>query len=443
MVKIIERTFLLLLFIEIIFFEITCSKNLNVIPNNKGLKPSKNLRGFYKQPSIKSQVGGYHQAEVYFKTKVPSLNLDQSGVTDIDCYDDDKITFRRHDVKKIHQWPDKVILMISHKWKCFGKSTTQFFMVKDKKVDVKNNKVTFITESCDIQDWSEEFYLDVSWENVKQNNLYKRSKLPKIDTSNTFSLNVLFDEANGKTSKPDISLAEISKAKVLCANCFMTGKATVSLRIAAKFGFFSGFKLTDASIALDGNVKLNMDLAIEGAAETDSSKTLLTLPISGIGIPGIFNLGPSIDLVSKTGIAAGANATINFGGDINLPNFHAKATFVKFPPTFEQSGFNPDVNLHKPNLDIGTQPKVSFSAALKPRLAFGLSVLKDRLVKKKVGIELVGQLDTSITFGETSKCNTDDDRLESNLNGNLGFFINDDNFPIFEFPSKDLINKCI
>ncbi|CAG8598413.1 14845_t:CDS:2 [Funneliformis caledonium] len=418
MVKLIEKSLLLLLFIEIIFVEIVFSKNFKVIPNNKGLKPSKNLRAFYRQPNSKSQVGGYHKAEVYFKTKVPSLNLDQSGVTDIDCYDDDKITFQRHDVKKVHQWPDKVILMISHKWKCFGKSTTQFFMVKDKKVDIKNNKVILSTE--------------------------RRIDIPDIDISNTLSLNVLFDKSKGKTSKPDIPLGEISRTKLLCANCFMNGEATVSLRIAAEFGFFSGFELTDASIALDGNVKLNVDLALVVSSEIESVTTLATLPIGGIGVPGLFNLGPSIDLVASTKITAGANATINFGGDINLPKFHAKATFVDFPPTFEQSGFNPVVSLRKPKLDIDAQPRVSISGALKPRIAFGLSVLNDRLVRKKVGIELVGQLDTSITHGKTSNCDTDlNERLESSLNGNLGFFIENDNFPIFNFPSKGLLNECI
>ncbi|CAG8679274.1 12233_t:CDS:1, partial [Funneliformis mosseae] len=396
------------------------------------------------QPNSKSQVGGYHKAEVYFKTKVPSLNLDQSGVTDIDCYDDDKITFQRHDVKKVHQWPDKVILMISHKWKCFGKSTTQFFMVKDKKVDIKNNKVILSTERCDIQDWSQEFIVDDSWENGKQKKNYRRIDLPDIDISNTLSLNVLFDKSKGKTSKPDIPLGEISRTKLLCANCFMNGEATVSLRIAAEFGFFSGFELTDASIALDGNVKLNVDHALVVSSEIESVTTLATLPIGGIGVPGLFNLGPSIDLVASTKITAGANATINFGGDINLPKFHAKATFVDFPPTFEQSGFNPVVSLRKPKLDIGAQPRVSISGALKPRIAFGLSVLNDRLVRKKVGIELVGQLDTSIIHGKTSNCDTDlNERLESSLNGNLGFFIENDNFPIFNFPSKGLFNECI
>ncbi|CAG8700450.1 2845_t:CDS:1, partial [Funneliformis mosseae] len=47
-----------------------------------------------------------HKADIYFKTKVPSLNLDQSGITGIDC-DDDKITLRGNDVDKVNQWPDK------------------------------------------------------------------------------------------------------------------------------------------------------------------------------------------------------------------------------------------------------------------------------------------------------------------------------------------------
>ncbi|CAI2179196.1 12353_t:CDS:2, partial [Funneliformis geosporum] len=366
--------------------------NFNVIPSNKGgLKPSTNLRGFYRQK--KSKVGGYHKAEIYFKTKVPSLNLDQSGIAGIIC-DDNKITLRGNDVEKVNQWPDKVMLLISHKWKCFGKSTTQFVMVKDKIVDASNKKVTFSIERCNIQDWSQEFLLDVSWENGHPKKLNRRIDLPEINLANTLNLNVLFDEATGKTSNPDIPFADIADGKLLCTNCFMNGEATIALRVAGEFGI-TGIKLTDATITLDGNIKLNVDISLVVKAGIKSSITLASLPIISFGVPGLFNIGPSIDLVASTEISADVKAKVIFGGDISLPKFNAKVTFVN-EPSFEQSGFIPEINLHKPILDI----------------------INDALFKQKVGLELVGQLNANITLGKQSKCRKGKQpRLESTVNG--------------------------
>ncbi|CAG8753972.1 10962_t:CDS:2, partial [Funneliformis mosseae] len=96
----------------------------------------------------------------------------------------------------------------------FGKSTTQFVIVKDKIVDASNKKVTLTTE---------------------------RSK--------------------GNSSNPDILFTDIAGAKILCSNCFMNGEATVSLRVAGEF-VDSEIKFTDATFALDGNVKLNVDISL-------------------------------------------------------------------------------------------------------------------------------------------------------------------------------------
>ncbi|CAG8753951.1 13164_t:CDS:1, partial [Funneliformis mosseae] len=160
-----------------------------------------------------------------------------------------------------NQWPDKVMLLISHKWKCFGKSTTRFVMVKDKIVDASNKKVTLTTERCNIQEWSQEFLFDVSWVNENPEKLNRRIDLPEINRTNTLDLNVLFDEATGKSSNPDILFTDIAGAKILCSNCFMDGEATVSLRVAGEF-VGSEIKLTDATFALDGNVKLNVDISL-------------------------------------------------------------------------------------------------------------------------------------------------------------------------------------
>src|SRR5688572_5738835 len=140
MIKFFLSSFLLLLLLETVF---SVSTDLKVVTDSKGYEASNELRGYYSQQH--SQGGGYHKAEIYFNTKVPSFNPDQAGVSMIDCKDD-KITLNFNNnetIKQINDWPNEVILLISHKWECFGETTTQFFMTKDRTVDPSNKNVTF------------------------------------------------------------------------------------------------------------------------------------------------------------------------------------------------------------------------------------------------------------------------------------------------------------
>jgi hypothetical protein len=430
MIKFILTSFLLLLLLGTVYSD---SAALKVVAGNKGCKTSKELRGYYSQQD--SQAGGYHKAEVYFKTKVQSMNPDQAGVSKINCKDN-KITLSFNDknaIKQINNWPNKVMLLISHKWECFGKTTTQFFMIEDKTIDTSNKKVTFTVEKCNITEWTEDFLLDVSWEKGKTKRHSARAiSLPPINENRTISLNVFFDEKTGKTSNPNIPLIE---GTLFCANCFVNGAATIALRISGKFSPTTKLlELSDASVSLNGNVKLNLDLAATGAVGdgNEFSRQLLNIPIPpGIGVPSVFSIGPSIELVASTELFSGAESTINFGGEVEFPKFSANATFVD-EPKFVQSGFEPVAKSHGINIDVGAS--VGINSSLKPRLAFGLDVLNG-IFSQQVGFQLVAALNTSVSVGD-NKCQTD-------LNGDLGFFLNNDDFPIFEFPKINLLNTCV
>ena len=137
---------------------------LRVVPGNKGYRLSNELRSIYAQQSIQGE--GYHEANMYLNTTVPSINPDQAGVTDIKC-NDDKITLTLNDeraAQQIENWPDsKVMLLVSDKWKCFDETTTQFYLVDNKIVDVPNKEVTFTVQKCDVTKWTNDFRIEVSW----------------------------------------------------------------------------------------------------------------------------------------------------------------------------------------------------------------------------------------------------------------------------------------
>jgi hypothetical protein len=161
MVNFILNSFLLFLLVGIV--SSADSSTFGSVAENNGFIPSTDLRGSFSQQNANTQ--GFHKADVYFKTKIPSLNPDQSGVSSINC-NDGKITLglkEQNDIDQINNWPDKVILLISDKWECFGKTETQFFIVSDKVIDAPNKSVSFTSEESKISDQADEFLINVSW----------------------------------------------------------------------------------------------------------------------------------------------------------------------------------------------------------------------------------------------------------------------------------------
>ena len=96
----------------------------SIISGNNGYALSNELRGTFAQQG--SQAGGYHEAKIYFNTTVPSINPDQAGVNNIECKDDKIVLSLKDDsaIQQISDWPNKMMILVSHKWNCFGLTTT-------------------------------------------------------------------------------------------------------------------------------------------------------------------------------------------------------------------------------------------------------------------------------------------------------------------------------
>ncbi|RIA82814.1 hypothetical protein C1645_834774 [Glomus cerebriforme] len=446
--KFILSSFLLLLLLEIVYSE------FNIITNNDNFIPSTELRGFYSQQN--NNVGGYHKAEIYFNTKIPSLNLGQNGITNIVCDDDNKITISLNDrniIKQFNNWPDKVMLLISHKWNCFGETTTQFFMVKNKFIDTLNKKVSFITERCDVSDWSNEFIIDLSWVNGNKKRAIPNRRLNKrYFKGEEISLNVLFDETTGLSSNPNLPLLNDSNISLFCTNCYMRGEATISARISYNLSGFSKI-LTDATISVNGSTFLNLDFFANSTVgdPINFNDKIASIGLSPFSLPGIFNIGPSIDLIASTTISTNISGSLTFGGEINLPNFNVNATFINIThPTFSNSGFNPLSKLHIPNFDFNIN-SANIIGSLKPQLSFGIDIFPiGNFLSKNLGFEIVGTLNNIISFDNFDNLCIENNqpRLNSNLTGNLDFFVSNNNVDItnvniLNFTSVNLLDKCL
>ncbi|CAB4389317.1 unnamed protein product [Rhizophagus irregularis] len=90
-------------------------------------------------------------------------------------------------------------------------------------------------------------------------------------------------------------------------------------------------------------------------------------------------------------------------------------------------------------LNLG--PSIDLVAAADANLeATGLLNLCTSL-RQKFGLELVGTLDNSFTFGSCKR--RTQPRLESSLGSNTGFFVNENDFSILKFHTLPLLNKCL
>ena len=172
------------------------------IKRNDGFQTSTNLRAAYAQ---KGKEDGRHVAHVHFKTKVPSYNLDQREVCGIECKDGKIIVSLSDDstMEKIKDWPDKVFVLVSHKWKCYSKETTQYYMVGHRTIDSHNKKVTFTAKKCNLDDVSKDFDINISWEDKKKRYTRRQFGFGNIDVSRSakIPLNVFFDPKTGKSTK--------------------------------------------------------------------------------------------------------------------------------------------------------------------------------------------------------------------------------------------------
>ncbi|PKK68704.1 hypothetical protein RhiirC2_781903 [Rhizophagus irregularis] len=90
-------------------------------------------------------------------------------------------------------------------------------------------------------------------------------------------------------------------------------------------------------------------------------------------------------------------------------------------------------------LNLG--PSIDLVAAADANLeATGLLNLCTSL-RQKFGLELVGTLDNSFTFGSCKR--RTQPRLESSLGSNTGFFVNENDFSILKFHTLPLLIKCL
>ncbi|CAG8712442.1 4297_t:CDS:1, partial [Scutellospora calospora] len=78
------------------------------------------------------------------------------------------------------------------------------------------------------------------------------------------------------------------------------------------------------------------------------------------------------------------------------------------------------------------------SGTLKPQLALGISLLNGA-IELKAGIQIENTLDVNLSIGNGTECKKIDQLSVNNtLSGNVGFFVESFEAPVFKFPTFKL-----
>ncbi|KAF0532776.1 putative apple protein [Gigaspora margarita] len=411
---------------------------------NQPFHPTTKLSGSYAQ----SINGPGHVANIELNTNISSINPDSfEYVQNIQCGQDGIITLTLSNEAALHDilnWPSKVIILISDKWKCSGQSTTQFYLIGNQSIDKIKKQVNFTSEPCEVLKWIESYSFDLAWDQSikpikKQNkNLYLRD----LDQQTKIDLDILFDSKTGSSSKPNfkfsIGQANISESLV-CKNCFTKGSATIGLHVSGTL-----FNITNATISISGNLSINVDVSVSASVTIQKFSTpdiqIVEIPLTALNVPGLFNLGPALILVANAKVASSLTGILNTGGEISFNNFQFQASLIDKKTNV--TGFDkPQIKSHKLSTDI--KASVGISGTLKPQLALDLSVLNG-LVQFKTGIQIESTLGITASIGNGTGCKKNNQlNLKSTLDGDLGFFVQSFKKPIFTFPSLDLGSLCL
>lgn len=188
--------------------------------------------------------------------------------------------------------------------------------------------------------------------------------------------------------------------EVFCVECGIAGDFKISGKVefvVSRFDFETGF------VEITGNLEAGLQFGLAAAFRgeigieqelfsREFEKRIVTVPLSPIAIPGIFVLGPKIDVDAGASLEIDAAGQILVGVVAEWPNIRAKLDIVNNDES-DQSGFKPVVT---PVFEVEGQISVTTTAFLKFSFGVGLDILNGRFDKS---VALVDKPRVFVTAG--------------------------------------------
>ncbi len=294
-----------------------------------------------------------------FAPLIKSLVCDERGMTM--AFKDD-LTFAR--AKAIWDWvngaDDNSFVMVAGPGDCGWNEERQPYMVRSLEYDEEKDTARLIGEPAGWEGFARSYDLVVGQVAVSQGSLVKRddSKTVSIPFKSRFPFIIEVKE------RKDLNV------KMECLDCGTNGRLDVELRMSARAG-----GLTEASIAMspsgvDVLAFLEFNLYSE---KTGKGKPIETKPLkipvpASVNIPGVVDLGPSVDVLaglafselkSQSVVSGGAKVAISDDSFVRLNLLNTSDS--------EMSGWALDVKPYRFSVDrrITAQLEAYLSAEVK------------------------------------------------------------------------------
>lgn len=164
----------------------------------------------------------------------------------------------------------------------------------------------------------------------------------------------------------DGSTAEGS-VEAFCVDCFVE----FDLRLGGQIRFVvSQLTLEEGFISLDGTAAagLGLGLVAEFAANKEVKKQIVSIPLTPFAIPGIFVLGPKLDLSAGVEFDLGIEGSVLAGVQLEWPEISAR---VDVNGGSFARGFTPEVT---PILEVAGEVSLTATIFIEKALGFGIDI---------------------------------------------------------------------
>lgn len=299
------------------------------------------------------------------------LNMEKfdNMLSDIKCTDNsiemvfkDDATFAY--AQEVWDWvngeQNSSFVMVAGAGDCGNNTRRLPYVVTHLQYDEDANKATLAAQLSDWQDVAHSYDLVVG--SVSEDPIVAETGLERRDITKKTSIDF--------NHKLPFSVAISHKgleARLACVSCNSSGSFDMEFRISQKFFVPTGasMKIKPNNVAATTQVKLSGSIDVTDALTKEFD--ILEIPISGLKIPGILDLGPFLTVsVGAEFSAISLTAGITSGANFRLNNAAVLEVDLLDPKKNKFSGWKPEVDLLETKVDASISGGVA--VFLKPFL---------------------------------------------------------------------------
>ncbi|KAH8690703.1 hypothetical protein BGW36DRAFT_305975 [Talaromyces proteolyticus] len=259
--------------------------------------------------------------------------------------------------------PDHTFVMVAGSGDCISQDSRQPFVTTAVSFDKTTNTATLTGHKSDWKSVAHSYHLHIGG--------LPKSDLAKRDYTGNYALNFTHDINMGSWTIPVDDGLQVT---FNCASCKTTGEFDFTFDISTTFGIPDG-----ASVTLNPNdVSAVIDPTISLAGELSGKKSytdkFLTIPIDGISVADIVDLGPAIAFSGSLNIGPlKGTASVQPSVTLALNNDADFEIDLLSPSNCKADNWSPNVTAEEPTLSAMISGGVSLG--LLADVEFDISVL--------------------------------------------------------------------